>query len=161
MYHFWVRNQDFLTSNFVSSFQFKTSGLVQFQSAIAEKSEFNFGVCLPTDLCIYQSAIAKQCAEKSSNPDFEANFLLEFKPEKNSGFQTQNFKPENSYFWFTLTGPLSLGKVPKSINRTIKYKSRAKKRRDSIKAYKNFYLLSCTLNDFCLFWSRHLNPFSS
>ena len=73
--------------------------------------------------------------------------------------QTQNFNPENDYFCFTLTGPLSLGKVPKSINRTIKYKSRAKKRRDSIKAYKNFYLLSCTLNDFCLFWS-HLNFFS-
>ena len=53
-----------------------------------------------------------------------------------------------------------LGKVPKSINRTIKYMSRAKKRRDSIKAYKNFYLLSCTLNDFGLFWS-HLNPFST
>ena len=74
---------------------------------------------------------------------------------------TENWRQTFVVFLVSQFSVLSLlGKVPKSINRTIKYKSRAKKRRDSIKAYKNFYLLSCTLNDFCLFWS-HLNPFSS
>ena len=38
-----------------------------------------------------------QTAEESWNPDFEA-LKLGFKPKKNSGFQTQNFKHKNSHF---------------------------------------------------------------
>ena len=34
-----------------------------------------------------------QIGEKKSNPDFEADFFL-------------GFKPENGHFWFTLTGPV-------------------------------------------------------
>ena len=76
------------------------------QSAIAEESEFNFGVACLILISVFTSQ-QLQSAEKSSNPDFEADFYLGSNSRKNSWFQTQNFKPKNGYFWFTLTCPLS------------------------------------------------------
>ena len=63
-----------------------------------------FWCCLPTDLCFYQSAIAK-CWEELK-PRLYSRLLLGSKPGKISGFQTQNFKPKIGHFWFTLTGPV-------------------------------------------------------
>ena len=96
--HFWVRNWDFLLSILFSVFNSK----LRFGYWVllpAEKSELNLSLSLPVRHCKLLTRAQTQTLK------------LGFKPEKMSGSQTQNFKPENCIFWFTLTGTMFALKI--------------------------------------------------
>ena len=90
---FWVIETGIFKPVFC--FQLKTSGLVQLESAITEKSEFIsvlLALCFPVSNC----KVMKRAQTQT------------WKQTINTWVQIQNFKPENGHFWFTLTGPVPL-----------------------------------------------------